>query len=86
MNMYTLHFHQAKTPDKNSKRSVTKCTVTNDVETNSYTCPHSFTPLASQAYIPQRCGRDYSKDTGISCQRSAARLSNGAKPEETRLL
>ena len=54
---------------QNNKKSVTLCTVTKDVETsrpNSYICPYSFTPLASKALIPQRCGRDYTKETGIS--------------------
>ena len=40
--------------------------MTKDVDTsrlNSYICPHSFTPLASNAYIYQRCGRDYIKET-----------------------
>ena len=57
------------------------CTVSNNIETsrlNYYTCPHSFTPLASKAQIPQRCGRDYTKETGISRQHSAARRGNGA--------
>ena len=32
--------------------------------------------------LPQRCGRDYAKETGISHQHSAVRRGNGAKPEE----
>ena len=61
------------------------CTVSNNIETgrlNTYICPHSFTPLGSKAQIPQRCGRDYIKETGISRQHSAARHSNGGKPED----
>ena len=61
------------------------CTVSNNTETSmliSYICPHSFTPLASQAQIPQRCGRDYIKETAISRQNSAARHINGGKPED----
>ena len=61
------------------------CTVSNKIETsrlNSYICPHSFTPLASKAQIPPRCGRDYTKETGICRQHSAARHSNGGKPED----
>ena len=57
------------------------CTVSNNIETSTlsyYTCPHSFTPKASKAQIRQRCGRDYSKETGISRQHSAARRRNGA--------
>ena len=57
------------------------CTVSNNIETRRlkyYTCPPSFTPLASKAYIPQRCGRDYTKETGISRQHPAARRGNGA--------
>ena len=41
----------AKTPEKkHNEKSVIICTVTKDIDTsrlNSYTCPHSFTPLAS---------------------------------------
>ena len=61
------------------------CTVSNNIETsmlNAYICPHSFTPLATKAQIPQRCGRDYTKETGISRQHSGARHSNGGKPED----
>ena len=61
------------------------CTVSNNIETsrlNSYICPHSFTPLASQAQITQRCGRDHTNETGLSRQHSAARHSNGGKPED----
>ena len=61
------------------------CTVSNKIETsrlNSYICPHSFTPLASKTQIPPRCGRDYTKETGICRQHSAARHSNGGKPED----
>ena len=57
------------------------CTVSNNIETsrlNYYKCPHSFTPLASKAQIPQQCGREYIKETGISRQHSAARRGNGA--------
>ena len=74
---------------KTNKKSFIICTVTKDVDTsrlNSYICPHSYTPLASKAYIPQRCGRDYIKETGIFFQHSAARRGNGAKPEGTSLL
>ena len=74
---------------KNIKKSVIICTVTKDVDTirlNSYTCPHSFTPLASKALFPQRCGRDYTKESSIFFQHSAARRGNGAKPEGTSLL
>ena len=42
------------------------CTVSNNIENsrlNSYICPHSFTPLASNTQIPPRCGRDYIKET-----------------------
>ena len=44
------------------------CKVSNNIETsmlNSCICPHSFTPLATKAQIPQRCGREYIKETGI---------------------
>ena len=61
------------------------CTVSHNIETsrlNSYTCPHSFTPLASKAQLPLRGGRVYTKETGISRQHSAVRRGNGAKPEE----
>ena len=51
-----------------------------------YTCLNPFTTLASYALIPQRSGRDYNKETGISCQHSPARHSNRAKPEEAFLL
>ena len=40
------------------------CTVSSNIGTyrlNSYICPHSFTPLASKAQIPQRCVGDYIK-------------------------
>ena len=36
--------------------------------------------------MPQRCGRDYTKETGIFFQHSAALRGNGAKPEGTSLL
>ena len=71
--------------NKNNKKNVTICTGTKDVETSwpsSYTRPHYITPLVSKAWTLQRCGRDYSKWTGISCQRSAARRNNGAKPDD----
>ena len=61
------------------------CTVSNKIENsmlNAYICPHSFTPLASKTQIPPRCGRDYNKETGICRQHSAARQSNGGKPED----
>ena len=61
------------------------CTVSNKIENsrlNAYICPHSFTPLASKTQIPPRCGRDYTKETGICRQHSAARQSNGGKPED----
>ena len=57
------------------------CTVSNNIETSRlkyYTCPRSFTPLGSKAHIPQQCGRDYTKETGISRQHRAARRGNGA--------
>ena len=72
------------TLNKNNKQSATICTVTKDVQTSrpsSYIRPHYITPLVSKAWTPQRCGRDYSKESGISCQRSAVRRNNGAKPE-----
>ena len=59
--------------------------VSNKIETsrlNSTTCPHSFTPPASMAQITQRCGGNYTKEIGISRQHSAARYSNGGKPED----
>ena len=61
------------------------CTVSNKIENsrlNAYICPHSFTSLASKTQIPPRCGRDYTKETGICRQHSAARHSNGGKPED----
>ena len=61
------------------------CTVSNKIENsrlNSYICPHSVTPLASKTQIPPRCGRDYTKETGICRQHSAARHNNGGKPED----
>ena len=48
--------------------------------------PTSLHLLASNASIPQRCDRDCIKETGISCQHSAARHRNGGKPEEAFLL
>ena len=57
------------------------CTVSNNIETSRlkyYTCPRSFTPLESKAHIPQRCGRDYTKETAIFRQHPAARRGNGA--------
>ena len=57
------------------------CSVSNIIETSRlkyYTCPRSFTPLASKAHIPQRCGRDYTKETAISRQHPAAPRGNGA--------
>ena len=61
------------------------CTVSNKIENsrlNAYICPHFFTPLASKTQTPPRCGRDYTKETGICRQHSAARHSNGGKPED----
>ena len=61
------------------------CTVSNNIENsrlNAYICPHSFTPLASKTQIPPRCGRYYTTETGICRQHSAARHSNGGKPED----
>ena len=61
------------------------CTVSNEIENsrlNAYICPHSFTPLAPKTQIPPRCGRDYTKETGICRQHSAARQSNGGEPED----
>ena len=81
----SLYLHRGQTPEKNTIKSVTMCTVSNKIETsrlNSYICPHSFTPLASKTQIPPRCGRDYTKETGICRQHSAARHSNGGKPED----
>ena len=70
MDHASLYLHLAKTPEKkHNKTCVTICTVAKDVETiilNSYICPYSFTPLASKALIPQRFGRDSTKETGIS--------------------
>ena len=57
------------------------CTVTKDVETSrlsSDTSPHNNIPLLSKIKTTHRCCLDYSKETGISCQRSAARRNNGA--------
>ena len=34
------------------------------------------------AQIPQGCGRDYTNETDISRQHSAARRGNGGKPED----
>ena len=61
------------------------CTVSNTIEKswlNAYICPHSFTPLASKTQITPRCGRDYTKETGNCRQHSAARHTNGGKPED----
>ena len=72
--------------NKNNKKSVTICTVTKDVETSrlsSNTRPHYITALVSKAYTTQRCCRDYSKETAISCQSSAARRNNGANRKTT---
>ena len=69
---------------KHNKTCVTICTVTKDDETsrlNTYKYPHSFTPPPSKASITLGCGRDYTKETGISCQHSAAPRNIGAKPE-----
>ena len=70
-----------------NKKSVLMCKVTNDVEIsslNSYTCPYSFTPLASKSSIAQRrCGDSFKRKLDcISCHRSAAPRSNGANPED----
>ena len=81
----SLYLHRAQTPEKKQQTSVTMCTVSNNIENsrlNAYICPHSFTPLASKTQIPPRCGRDYTKETDICRQHSAARHSNGGKPED----
>ena len=81
----SLYLHRAQTPEKKQYTSVTMCTVSNKIENsslNAYICPHSFTPLASKTQTPPRCGRDYTKETGICRQHSAARHSNGGKPED----
>ena len=60
-------------------------TVSNKIENsslNAYICTDSFSPLASKTQIPPRCGRDYTKETGICRQHSAARHSNGGTPED----
>ena len=44
--------------------------------------PTFLHPTASKAQIPCRCGRGYTKETGISRQHSAAQHSNGGKPED----
>ena len=62
----SLYLHRAQTPEKKQQKSVTMCTVSNNIENsrlNSYICPHSFTPLASNTQIPPRCGRYYIKET-----------------------
>ena len=69
---------------KKNNKSFTICTVTNDAESNrlsSYTRPYSLTLLASKSSVSQRRGRDYPKETGISCQRSTERHSNGANTD-----
>ena len=100
-----LHVSQVKIPEIKTKKSVTICTVTIDIETRrigSYTdiCipsphwrqrhkPHSDAVktcalcISMLRYI-HRCdyGRDYSKETAISCQRSAAPRHFGAIPED----
>ena len=43
-------------------------------------------PTGVKCVNPQRCDRDCIKETGISCQHSAARHRNGGKPEEAFLL
>ena len=81
----SLYLHRAQTPEKKQYKSVTTCTASNKIKNsrlNAYICPHSFTPLASKTQIPPRCGRDYHKETGICRQHSAARHSNGGKPED----
>ena len=70
--------------EKKNNKSFTICTVTNDAESNrlsSYTRPYSLTLLASKSSVSQRRGRDYPKETGISCQRSTERHSNGANTD-----
>ena len=44
----SLYLQRAQTPEKTQQKIITKCTVSNNIETsrlNSYICPHSFTPL-----------------------------------------
>ena len=81
----SLYLHRAQTPEKKLYKNVTMCTMSKKIESrrlNTYICPHSFTPLTSKRQIPPRCGRDYTYETGICRQHSAARHSNGGKPED----
>ena len=81
----SLYLHRAQTPEKKTIKERYFGQVSNKIETsrlNSNTCPHSFTPSASMAQITQRCGGNYTKEIGISRQHSAARYSNGGKPED----
>ena len=81
----SLYLHRAQTPEKKTIKERYNGQVSNTIETsrlNSTTCPHSFTPPASMAQITQRCGGNYTKEIGISRQHSAARYSNGGKPED----
>ena len=81
----SLYLHRAQTPEKKTIKERYNGQVSNKIETsrlNSTTCPHSFTPPASMAQITQRCGGNYTKEIGISRQHSAARYSNGGKPED----
>ena len=66
---------------KNNKRALqcARCLTTLKTAGSNITHAHiPSPPLASKAQIPQRCGRDDTKETGISRQHPAARRRNGA--------
>ena len=55
------------------------CTVSNNIENsrlNSYICPHSFTPLASNTQIPPRCGGIYIKSVASIRLRGTVMAAN----------
>ena len=69
---------------KNNKRALqcARCLTKLKTACSMLTYAHIPSPHASKTQIPPRCGRDYPKETGICRQHSAARHSNGSKPED----
>ena len=78
--IFTGRRHLRKKHNKRPLQSA-RCVTTLKWAGTILTYAHIPSPHCVMAQIPQRCGRGYTKETAISHQHSAARHSNGDKPE-----
>ena len=78
----SLYLHRAQTPEKNNKPALQCARCLTKLKTAGSMLTYANIPSPHWRQRQPRCGRDYTKETGICRHHSAARHSIGGKPED----